>query len=267
MKETIIIGKSTSKIISDFMQEHNLGLNDFKFEVVEEGSSGFLGLFGSKPTTIKFTYKESKAHLIKPKAQKIVKNSVKISTKSDKKIKKNIVKKIRFKKESATNSNPEDIIKMTKEFAQGILAKMNITTGDVEVTQDNGIFYVTINNSKDAGFIIGKEAKLLDSFQHLLNQMINKAEKKKIQVIIDVDGYRERRKKALLEKVDSIAKRVKETGRSYTFEPLHASNRKVVHQQIEKDNALRTRTIGDGSRKRVIVLPANKAKQGQKKSK
>ena len=43
-------------------------------------------------------------------------------------------------------------------------------------------------------------------------------------------------KKALLEKVDSIAKRVKETGRSYTFEPLQASNRKVVHQHIEKNN-------------------------------
>lgn len=263
MKETIIIGKSTSKIISDFMQEHNLGLNDFKFEVVEEGSSGFLGLFGSKPTTIKFTYKESKAHLIKPKVQNVVKGS----KKNDKKIKKNIVKKNRLKKESTTNSNPEDIIKMTKEFTQGILAKMNITSGDVEVTQDNGIFYVTINNSKDAGFIIGKEAKLLDSFQHLLNQMINKAEKKNIQVIIDVDGYRDRRKKALVEKVDSIAKRVKETGRSYTFEPLHAGNRKVVHQQIEKDSALRTRTIGDGSRKRVVILPANKTKQGQKKSK
>ena len=66
------------------------------------------------------------------------------------------------------------------------------------------------------------------------------------------------KKKALLEKVDSIAKRVKETGRSYTFEPLQASNRKVVHQYIEKDTSLRTRTIGDGSRKRVVVLPANK---------
>ncbi|RLC56147.1 MAG: hypothetical protein DRH89_06280 [Candidatus Cloacimonadota bacterium] len=261
LKETLVIGKSTSKIISDFMKEHNLGLNDFKFEVMEEGSSGFLGLFGSKPTTIKFIYKESKAHLIKSKAKKIVKTSVK----PEKKIKKKIGKKISFKKESLANSNPEDIIKITKDFAQGILAKMNITSGDVEVTQENGIYYVTVNNSKDAGFIIGKEAKMLDSLQHLLNQMVNKAEKKKIQVIIDVDGYRDRRKKALLEKVDSIAKRVKETGRSYTFEPLQASNRKVVHQRIEKDNALRTRTIGDGSRKRVVVLPVNKPTDKQSK--
>jgi len=250
MKETLVTGKSTSKIISEFMKEYNLELNDFKFEVVEEGSNGFIGLFGSKPTTIKFIYDESKA--------RITKSIAKSTPKNNKKIKKKIVKKTNVKKETIINSTPEDITKMTKEFAQGILAKMNITSGDVEVTHENGIYYVTINNSKDAGFIIGKEAKLLDSFQHLLNQMVNKAEKKKIQIIIDVDGYRERRKKALLEKVDSIAKRVKETGRSYTFEPLQASNRKVVHQYIEKDTSLRTRTSGDGSRKRVVVLPANK---------
>jgi len=263
MKETLVTGKSTSRIISDFMKEHNLELNDFKFEVVEEGSSGFMGLFGTKPTTIKFTYKESKAHLIKPKAQKVPKSKPKIRKIQSKKV----TKKSPVKKETIANSNPEEIIKMTKEFAEGILAKMNITTGNVEVTQKDSTYMVTINNSKDAGFIIGKEAKLLDSFQHLLNQMVNKAEKKKIQIIIDVDGYRDRRKKALLEKVDSIAKKVKETGKSYTFEPLHASNRKVVHQRIEKDSSLRTRTIGDGSRKRVVVLPANKPANRKPKSK
>jgi len=255
MKETYVTGKSTSKIISEFMREYNLELNDFKFEVVEEGSSGFMGLFGSKPTAIKFTYKESKAHLIKPKPQSVPKSKTKIRKIQSKKV----TKKSSEKKETAVNSNPEEIIKMTKDFAMGILAKMNITSGDVEVTQEESTYMVTINNSKDAGFIIGKEAKLLDSFQHLLNQMVNKAEKKKIQIVIDVDGYRDRRKKALLEKVDSIAKKVKETGKSYTFEPLHASNRKVVHQRIEKDSTLRTRTIGDGSRKRVVVLPANKS--------
>ena len=260
MKETIVIGKSTSKIISDFMKEHNLELNDFKFEVVEEGSSGFLGLFGSKPTTIKFIYKESKAHLIKTRVKNV--------PKSDKKIPKKPRKKISIKKKiEVANSNPEEIIKMIKGFTQGILTKMNITSGDVEVTQKDGIYYVTVNNSKDAGFIIGKEAKLLDSFQHLLNQMVNKAEKKKIQIIIDVDGYRERRMKALLEKVDSLSKKVIETGKSYTLEPLAAANRKVVHQHIEKNNKLRTRTIGDGSRKRVVILPANKSANRNNKPK
>jgi len=254
MKETLVTGKSTSKIISEFMKKNGLELNDFKFEVVEEGSSGFMGLFGSKPTTIKFIYEESKVR----SKRSIPKNKTVNSRKA--------VKKPRTKKQIAIkNINTPDIIKMTRDFAEGILAKMNIETGKIDVSQKDGIFYVTINNSKDAGFIIGKEAKMLDSFQHLLNQMVNKAEKKKIQIILDVDGYRDRRLKALLEKVDNLSKKVIETGKSYTLEPLHSSNRKAIHQHIEKNSKLRTRTIGEGSRKRVVILPATKSKPTNRK--
>ena len=66
---------------------------------------------------------------------------------------------------------------------------------------EDNIYSVTVNGAKDPGFIIGKEAKLLDSLQHLLNQMINKSEKKQLKVHVDVDGYRQRRKEALIEKV------------------------------------------------------------------
>jgi len=256
MKETLITGKSTSKIISEFMRKNGLELNDFKFEVVEEGSAGFMGLFGSKPTTIKFIYEESKV--------RAKKSTPKNKTFASKKA----VKKTRSKKQVVVkNINTPEIIKMIKDFTEGILAKMNIETGKIDVSEKVGIFYVTINNSKDAGFIIGKEAKMLDSFQHLLNQMVNKAEKKKIQIILDVDGYRDRRLKALLEKVDNLSKKVIETGKSYTLEPLHSSNRKAVHKHIEKNNKLRTRTIGEGSRKRVVILPAAKQTNRKPRSK
>jgi len=260
MKETLVTGKSTSKIISDFMKKNNLGLNDFKFEVVVEGSSGFIGLFGSKPTTIKFIYDETKVHFTKPAIKNVPKKDKKVIKKSSKKV---IVKK----QKTSGDSNTENIIKMTREFTLGILTKMNVATGDVDVKNKDGVYYIKIDNSKDAGFIIGKEAKMLDAFQHLLNQMVNKAEKKKIQIIIDVDGYRDRRMKALLEKVDNLSKKVIESGKSFTLEPLHASHRKVVHQHIEKNSKLRTRTIGDGSRKRVVILPANKSSDRNAQSK
>ena len=53
MRNIIKEGKSTSVIISAFMKESNLKLDDFKFEVIEEGSKGFLGLFGTQPTKVK----------------------------------------------------------------------------------------------------------------------------------------------------------------------------------------------------------------------
>jgi len=217
MRELVKEGKSTSIIINEFMKEFNLKLDDFKFEVIEEGSNGFLNIFGSKPTKIKFFL--------------------------------------------------TDVSEKIKEFAEGILGRMNVEYELIQVKQEDGRYNVYVSGSKDPGFIIGKEAKLLDSMQHLLNQMINKAEKKKYKIRLDVDGYRKRREDALIEKVRSISSKVKKRGKSITLEPLHAANRRVVHQFIEKDKDLNTMTIGEGDFKRVVILPANKIKERLRKPK
>ena len=215
MRELVKEGKSTSAIINEFMKEFNLKLDDFKFEVIEEGSGGFLKLFGSKPTKIKFFL--------------------------------------------------TDVSEKIKEFTEGILGRMNVEFESIQVNLEDGHYNVHIGGSKDPGFIIGKEGKLLDSLQHLLNQMINKAEKKKFRIRLDVDGYRKRREDALIEKVRSISSKVKQRGKSITMEPLHAANRRIVHQFIEKDKSLHTMTIGEGEIKRVVILPANRSMDKQRK--
>ena len=217
MREIIKEGKSTSAIISEFMNEFKLKLDDFKFEVIEQGSHKFLNLFSSKLTKIKF---------IMP-----------------------------------------DVSEKIKEFTDGILSKMNVEYSSVKVDFEDNIYNVSVGGAKDPGFIIGKEAKLLDSLQHLLNQMINKSEKKKLKVHIDVDGYRQRRKEALIEKVRNIAEQVKRNGKSVTMEPFHAANRRIIHQFIEKDKDLNTMTIGEGDFKRVVILPASKIKERPRKTK
>ena len=217
MRELVKEGKSTSAIINEFMKEFNLKLDDFKFEVMEEGSNGFLKFIGSKPTKIKFYL--------------------------------------------------ADVSEKLKEFTDGILCRMNVEFESIQVKMGNDHYNVHISGSKDPGFIIGKEGKLLDSLQHLLNQMINKAEKKKYRVRLDVDGYRKRREDALIEKVRSLSNKVKKRGKSITMEPLHAANRRIVHQFIEKDKSLQTMTIGEGETKRVVIFLANKIKERPRKTK
>jgi len=203
-------GKSTSKIIAAFMAENNLELDDFKFEVVEEGSSGFLNLFGGKPTKIKFLL--------------------------------------------------SDVEEKIKKFASEMLTRSGIDSADISVSLRDNAYLVDINNVQNAGFIIGKDGKFLDSFQHLLNQMINKVEKKSLRIRVDVDGYRARRSEALLAKVKSIAEKVKEKGRSITMEPLSSGNRRLVHQFVEKESKLKTMTVGNGRFKRIVILPPNAKK-------
>ncbi len=207
-------GKSTSTIIAAFMKEFNYSLDDFKFEVTDEGKSGFLKLFGGKPAKVNFM----------------------VSDVSDK------------------------MTAYTRKFLQLI----NTECGDVTVKVKDNTYFISILKTKDAGFLIGKDARFLDSMQHLLNQMINKAEKKQYRIVLDVDGYRERRLEALSGKVKSIAEKVKATGRSITLEPLHAAHRRIVHQLVEKDPDIRTMTIGEGEFKRVVILSATKGKSSSR---
>lgn len=207
-------GKSTSSIISAFMKEFGYTLENFKFEVTEEGKSGFLNLFGGKPTKVTF-----------------------------------MVPDVNDKMES---------------FTRTFLQLVEIQCKDVRVTVKDNTHHVSIVDASDAGFLIGKDARFLDSMQHLLNQMVNKAEKKQHRMMLDVDGYRKRRIDALTEKVKSIAEKVKKNGRSITLEPLHASHRRIVHQLVENDKEIRTMTIGEGEYKRVVILPANKSKGGSR---
>jgi len=146
MREILETGKSTSKIISKFMKTHNLKLDDVRFEVIEEGSRGFLNLFGQKPTTIKFLLPNSSNKL--------------------------------------------------QEFTENLLEKMDIKYSEININSRKDTYFISIKGVDNPGFLIGKEGKMLDSFQYILNQMINKFEKRKNTVKVDVDGYRKRKKTA-----------------------------------------------------------------------
>ncbi len=150
-----------------------------------------------------------------------------------------------------------DVQEQLKNYTETILNKMNVSSANIDITYKDKTYFIDINGVDNAGFIIGKEAKLLDSIQHLLNQMISKQEKKQLRVKVDVDKYRERRETALLGRVKNAAEKVKKRGKSITLEPLHAANRRIVHQFIERDNKVRTMTIGEGEFKRVVIFPAS----------
>ena len=204
-------GKTTSSVIADFMKEFDLTLDNFRFKVTDEGSSGFLRLFGSKPVKIQF---------ILP-----------------------------------------DITDDIKEITEKMLRLLNVSYKDITVKEGKNIYLVDISDVQEAGFLIGKSAKLLDSLQHILSQMLNKKYKKQVKLSIDVNNYRERKRASLISKLKDIVKKVKFQNKSFTFEPLNSADRKIIHKFVEKEKDLRTMTIGDGNLKKVVVMPVNKDKK------
>jgi len=73
---------------------------------------------------------------------------------------------------------------------------------------------------------------------------------------VDVAGYRERRRQALVDFAHKIAREVKDTGEERAMEPMTAADRKVVHDAISEIDGVETTSEGEEPRRRVVVLPA-----------
>lgn len=103
------------------------------------------------------------------------------------------------------------------------------------------------------GVFIGRKGTTLEALQFLLNRMAKKRGWEGKRIIVDSEGYRERRATALREKARELADRVLKEKRPLRTEMLDAASRKIVHSEITNFPELRTRSIGEGDRKRVQI--------------
>jgi spoIIIJ-associated protein len=88
------------------------------------------------------------------------------------------------------------------------------------------------------------------------------------KITIDVGGYIKRKHRLLVERARKIADRVRKTGKEFDFEPLKASDRRIIHLAVSELAEVSTYTIGDGLLRKVVVTPkSNDVSEGAGKSK
>lgn len=205
MKIIEMEGKSTDEIISAFKSVYQLTDEQFRYEIVEEASKGFLNLIGNKPAKMKFFLLNYEEEL--------------------------------------------------KDLLREFLVHLNISYGDIIIHKEEDGYHADIEGLEDAGFMIGKEGKFLDSLQFLVNRMINKNDEEDIRVLLDVEGYRCRKAEQFTRKIDFLTQKVLRSHKSITLDPMTPAERRMVHQYIETKPQLRTMTIGEGEMKRVVISP------------
>ena len=133
----------------------------------------------------------------------------------------------------------------------GIDATPEITSDDAEAVQIN------IHGDSDLGLLIGKRGQTLAALQLLTAMMANREQPAELRkkVILDAEGYRERRERALTSMAQSAAERAKRTGREVRLEALTPRERRIVHMALADDPAVSTRSEGEDPERIVIVSP------------
>lgn len=103
------------------------------------------------------------------------------------------------------------------------------------------------------GFLIGYRGETLNSLQTILSSIANNGYTTKIKVMLDIQGYRNKRKKVLEELAVKVAKTVLKSGNEITLEPMTAYERKIIHNKLQENEKITTHSIGEEPNRRIVI--------------
>ena len=105
----------------------------------------------------------------------------------------------------------------------------------------------------DAGLLIGRKGETLKTFQFLVRYIVSHKLDERVNLMIDVEGYQQRRHQSLENMARRVARRVSDTGRSITLEPMPANERRIVHLALSNHPSVTTESTGFGDSRQVTV--------------
>lgn len=132
-----------------------------------------------------------------------------------------------------------------ESFVRKTLTNMEFDVETVSYIQD-GRIYCNINTNNNS-ILIGKNGVILRAFNFICKNAVNNQFKKRIELSLDINGYKENRYKKMTSMAKRIGKQVLRSKIEVKLDPLPADERKVIHQVIADMNPhLKTESRGEG---------------------
>lgn len=213
-------GKTTEEAIEKAARELNLPVEDLNVDVIEPGSAGIFGLVGGRKARIKVTLKGT------PEPQE------------------------------AEREDVTDDLRFARETLEKILSLIPVEA-TVRADQTDGRINLDIVGDR-SGLLIGRKGKTLDALQYLVTKIVNKAQDKKITVVVDSEDYRKRREDSVTQLALKMGEKAKRTQKPVMTNPLNPHDRRLVHLALKEDGELETRSRGEGLLKKVVIIPKGK---------
>ncbi|MCP4641249.1 MAG: KH domain-containing protein [bacterium] len=121
-------------------------------------------------------------------------------------------------------------------------------------------------DSPDSAILIGRKGRNLNALQYLINRMAHRTTdgpEDAERLIVDIEGYHDRRRASLEEMAQRMAEKVKESGRRIRIKPLNPQERRVIHVTLQDDPDVRTFSVGNTLVRSVVIAPKNEEGDGE----
>jgi spoIIIJ-associated protein len=146
---------------------------------------------------------------------------------------------------------PEEVAKVGEEFVSGLVESMGLEAA-VSSSIEESTAYIDVAGD-DLGVLIGRRGQTLDALQEIARTAVQRRLRARVRLLVDVEGYRARRRESLAEYARAMAERAKERGTEIELEPMNAYERKIVHDAVGEVAGASSFSEGEEPNRKVIV--------------
>ncbi|MFA7346299.1 MAG: Jag N-terminal domain-containing protein [Desulfurivibrionaceae bacterium] len=267
-------GTDVEEAIGNACAALNVAREELDIRIISTGSTGIFGL-GRKKAAVQVSLKkeggqeqtrlapEKKAHAPKARPERPAAE------------KKPSAPKPR-PEQSADNDEPEEVVgdPVSAEEMESIRAdvarilELMGCPSQVGVEQDQNNKVHAKITGEFVDILVGPEGQTLDGLQYVMRKIITRKFPQKVLFALDAGGFRENRMGELQARALRLAQEVKETGKTRTIPAINPAERRMVHMALQDDTEIRSRSVGEGLFKKVLIyLPGKGRRRSPRKRK
>jgi spoIIIJ-associated protein len=145
----------------------------------------------------------------------------------------------------------DDPASLLRELLEEIVESLGLDV-DVRIDESEELLRGSVEG-EDVGLLIGRRGQTIDAVQHLAQRIVFRGGSPDARVVIDADGYRERRADALRSIALDAAEESLRTGEAVELEPMPASERRIVHEYLRERDDVQTHSEGEEPERYLVV--------------
>jgi spoIIIJ-associated protein len=148
----------------------------------------------------------------------------------------------------------EEPAAVLRELLEEIVETLGLDV-EVRIEKSDGVITGSVEG-EDVGPLIGRRGQTIDAVQHLAQRIVFRGGPSDARVVVDADGYRERRAETLRRIALDAAEEALRSGEEVELDPMPASERRVVHEYLRERDDVETHSEGEEPERYLVVEPA-----------
>ncbi|MBR2603936.1 MAG: KH domain-containing protein [Bacilli bacterium] len=146
-----------------------------------------------------------------------------------------------------------DVLAFSKEYLKTLVEGMGLKVNFETLRKDN--YLKIILHPDNSSILIGKEGRTLSSIQNVLRAVLTKETGMHINIILDVENYKEKSQKHIERLAKNLAKEVQKTKEPVRMDSMNSYERRLIHEVLKDFKGITTESEGEEPNRAVVIKP------------